>query len=257
MSTPYTGRHARSRARIPKPLRNATAKLLPGVLLGSAAAGVAMASPASEAATVTHVPVPAPPVTAQPQGAQAHLLAIHNVRAAKVAVVRTGDTLSGIAQSYCGSAGHWPNLYSANEKVIGSDPNVIQPGETLKLWCHMAVQAVLTAASTPSAPQDSDPSQPAPQPAPVAVSGTINASGMSAFEQCVIRAESGGNPQAVNASSDAGGLFQFLPSTWAALGFAGAYPGGAQTAPVSVQEQAFAKEYAESGTSAWGPYDGC
>jgi soluble lytic murein transglycosylase-like protein len=85
---------------------------------------------------------------------------------------------------------------------------------------------------------------------------TVSVSG-SGFEACVIRAESGGNPAAVNPASDAGGLFQFLPSTWAALGFAGEYPGGAQTAPVSVQEEAFAKAYAESGTSPWGPYDGC
>jgi hypothetical protein len=86
---------------------------------------------------------------------------------------------------------------------------------------------------------------------------SIGTGGMSAFEACVIRVESGGNPRAVNASSGAGGLFQFLPSTWASLGFAAQYPGGAQTAPVSVQEAAFAKLYAEAGTAPWAPYDGC
>jgi len=80
---------------------------------------------------------------------------------------------------------------------------------------------------------------------------------MSAFEACVIASESGGNPQAVNPVSGAGGLFQFLPSTWAALGYASSYPGGAQTAPVSVQEAAFAQEYAQAGTAPWAPYDGC
>ena len=80
---------------------------------------------------------------------------------------------------------------------------------------------------------------------------------MAAFEACVISRESGGNPRAVNPSSGAGGLFQFLPSTWAGLGYAGAYPGGAQTAPVGVQEAAFAKLFAEAGTSPWAPYDGC
>jgi soluble lytic murein transglycosylase-like protein len=80
---------------------------------------------------------------------------------------------------------------------------------------------------------------------------------MAAFESCVISRESGGNPHAVNPASGAGGLFQFLPSTWAGLGFAGDYPGGAQTAPVGVQEAAFAKLYAEAGTSPWRPYDGC
>jgi resuscitation-promoting factor RpfC len=72
----------------------------------------------------------------------------------------------------------------------------------------------------------------------------------------VINAESGGNPAAVNPSSGAGGLYQFLPSTWASLGYASAYPGGAQTAPASVQQQAFDKLYAESGSAPWSS-DGC
>jgi hypothetical protein len=80
---------------------------------------------------------------------------------------------------------------------------------------------------------------------------------MAAFEACVISRESGGNPAAVNPASGAGGLYQFLPSTWASLGYAVAYPSGAQTAPVSVQRAAFAKLYAEAGTSPWAPYDGC
>ena len=88
-------------------------------------------------------------------------------------------------------------------------------------------------------------------------SGHVGTEGMGAFEACVISRESGGNPRAVNPGSGAGGLFQFLPSTWAGLGYASAYPGGAQTAPVSVQEAAFAKLYAEAGTSPWAPYDGC
>lgn len=94
---------------------------------------------------------------------------------------------------------------------------------------------------------------PSPQPSPV---GNVSTVGMSAFEACVINNESGGNPGAVNPSSGAGGLFQFLPSTWASLGYAAAYPGGAQTAPVSVQYQAFFKLYAEAGTAPWSG-DGC
>jgi hypothetical protein len=101
-------------------------------------------------------------------------------------------------------------------------------------------------------PHHTRPASAAP-PAP----SQIPVGGMSAFEACVISRESGGNPAAYNPASGAGGLFQFLPSTWASLGFASAYPGGAQTAPASVQEQAFAKLYAEAGTSPWAPYDGC
>lgn len=89
----------------------------------------------------------------------------------------------------------------------------------------------------------------------VAVSpGPVSTGGMSAYEQCVIEHESGGDPKIVNESSGAGGLFQFLPSTWDSLGLG--YPGGAQTAPVSVQEEGFAKLYAEDGRSPW-ITDGC
>ena len=73
------------------------------------------------------------------------------------------------------------------------------------------------------------------------------------FQSCVIQRESGGNAGAVNASSGAGGLYGFLPSTWQALG----YSGLPENAPVSVQNAAFAKEYSQSGGSAWSAYDGC
>jgi hypothetical protein len=101
---------------------------------------------------------------------------------------------------------------------------------------------------------------PSPQPSaqspvmPAQPAGAVSTSGMAAFEACVIQNESGGNPTAVNPSSGAGGLFQFLPSTWANLGLG--YPGGAQTAPVSVQEQGFQILYSEAGTAPWAG-DGC
>ena len=73
------------------------------------------------------------------------------------------------------------------------------------------------------------------------------------FRSCVIQRESSGNPRAVNPSSGAGGLYGFLPSTWHGLGFSGL----PENASVAEQNYAFAKEYAQSGTSAWAPYDGC
>jgi hypothetical protein len=94
---------------------------------------------------------------------------------------------------------------------------------------------------------------PAAAPAPVASSGTVGTGGMSAFQTCVIQRESGGNPSAVNPSSGAGGLYQFLPSTWQALGHSGL----PENASVAEQNQAFQQQYAQSGTAAWAPYDGC
>ncbi|MDR7254959.1 nucleoid-associated protein YgaU [Nocardioides sp. BE266] len=43
------------------------------------------------------------------------------------------ETLSGIALETTGDADNWPALYEANQDVIGSDPNVILPGQELVL----------------------------------------------------------------------------------------------------------------------------
>lgn len=45
--------------------------------------------------------------------------------------VQPGDTLSAIAQQAYGDGNQWPVIYNANFKVIGSDPNLIRPGEQL------------------------------------------------------------------------------------------------------------------------------
>lgn len=46
--------------------------------------------------------------------------------------VKSGDTLSGIAQKL-NYPGGWQALYSKNKGVVGSDPNKIKPGEVLSL----------------------------------------------------------------------------------------------------------------------------
>lgn len=46
-------------------------------------------------------------------------------------VVRSGDTLSGIAARFYGHASEWQKIYSANQHVIGSNPNRIRPGMRL------------------------------------------------------------------------------------------------------------------------------
>ncbi|MFI6350562.1 transglycosylase family protein [Streptomyces sp. NPDC050560] len=47
-------------------------------------------------------------------------------------VVRPGDNLSVIADSH-GVKGGWPALYAGNKKVVGTDPDLILPGQTLDL----------------------------------------------------------------------------------------------------------------------------
>ncbi len=94
-----------------------------------------------------------------------------------------------------------------------------------------------------------------PAPAPAAATSPAGTSSVApgGFQACVIARESGGNAQAVNPASGAGGLYQFLPSTWQSLG----YSGLPEDAPVSVQNAAFQQAYAQSGTGPWAPSDGC
>lgn len=48
----------------------------------------------------------------------------------KTYTVKSGDTLSGIANKY-GTT--WQNIYNNNKDIIGSNPNLIKPGQVLKI----------------------------------------------------------------------------------------------------------------------------
>jgi nucleoid-associated protein YgaU len=50
-----------------------------------------------------------------------------------VYVVERGESLSRIALQELGDANRWPELYEANRDVVGSDPNLIYPGQRLDL----------------------------------------------------------------------------------------------------------------------------
>jgi hypothetical protein len=78
-------------------------------------------------------------------------------------------------------------------------------------------------------------------------SDTFNPKAVSSFEQCVAWRESG------NTATDPDGLFGILPYIWHSLG----YSGTAGQAPVSQQQQAFDKLYAQYGSKPWTPSDGC
>jgi nucleoid-associated protein YgaU len=45
-------------------------------------------------------------------------------------VVRSGDSLWKIAERAYGNGNLWPKIYAANKAVIGSNPNLIFPGQT-------------------------------------------------------------------------------------------------------------------------------
>jgi resuscitation-promoting factor RpfC len=210
--------------------------------------------------------------TAQPVVAEV-LVSAHNVY-----WVRPGDTLSLIAARTLGNAGAWPALWWANHRTV-KNPNRISVGQQLSIpdsanathWVVRTANALIAPAPAKakthsvvyrSADNDGDNdsddsgashvSHVSHSSAPAPVSATTYTGG-SAFQQCVIQRESGGNPSAVNPYSGAGGLYGFLPSTWQALGF----PGLPENASVAMQNAAFAKEYALAGAAPWAPYDGC
>lgn len=51
----------------------------------------------------------------------------------KTYTVKSGDTLSGIAQSEMGDANRWPELYAANKDAVGKNPDMIHPGLELTI----------------------------------------------------------------------------------------------------------------------------
>jgi hypothetical protein len=190
--------------------------------------------------------------------------------------VQAGDTLSRIAAAHHMS---WEALYATfpNYHRV-ADPDMIRVGEHLRLprdpvlrasqfpalAARMRASVPIAPAHASATPADQQPSgQPAAAPAqapaaqapsdqPAQASsqsgdGGSLTGGMSSFEQCVAYRESSDTP------TDPDGLFGILPSTWASLG----YSGTAGEAPVSVQDAAFSRLYAEDGTAPWAPYDGC
>jgi LysM repeat protein len=196
-------------------------------------------------------------VTISLHSAAAHQATAHHATAHYT--VRPGDTLSDIARHEYGSAADWPALWWINRHNV-RNPGTIVAGQRLQLsawhphraWLDRAAQAATPspapAVSAP-APAAAPSAAPASVPAPAAAS--YSAAGGS-YQACVIARESGGNASAVNGSSGAGGLYGFMPSTWQSLG----YSGLPENAPVSEQNAAFQREYAQSGSSPWAS-DGC
>lgn len=166
-------------------------------------------------------------------------------------VVAPGDTMSEIASAHGMSLGA---LEADNPGVT----NLIYPGQVIEIpgaggWepaqgglsgyePHHEQAPAYGSSSYGSGPSDT---------------ASVTGGGIpGAIGACIRQHESGGDATAVNPTSGAGGIWQVIPSTWASLGYASQYPGGAQTAPVSVQNAAAAQLYAQSGTSPWAG-DGC
>lgn len=94
--------------------------------------GAGNPNPAPVAAPVpTAAPSPAAPVPAAPPPSAAPPPP-STPSSQRVYTVRRGDTLWGIAQRFYGSGSQWKKLYANNRAVVGSNPNLIRPGEKLR-----------------------------------------------------------------------------------------------------------------------------
>lgn len=186
--------------------------------------------------------------------------------------VRPGDSLAAIAGRVYRRQDAWPVLYWANHSQIRW-ANLISVGQVLNV---PALPARIPSAPAQLGPSAPDPA-PAPAPAPAAAPAADPATSVSptsapaqastatasssysggtpggSFGQCVVAAESGGNPQVMNSSGHYG-LYQFSASTWAAYG---GNPADFGDASVAEQNQVFANALAAGGESNWAPYDGC
>lgn len=126
---------------------------------GKAAPAVVVVGTIATAAPQIHGSAPAKPAVTATHSAPARLdaamLPAHPAShtdatrsgAGSSYTVRAGDTLSGIAQRFYGSADDWHGLFAANHSEI-SDPSLIYVGQQLRLPRHLAA-GISTTAYTP------------------------------------------------------------------------------------------------------------
>jgi hypothetical protein len=214
------------------------------------------------------------------------VLAVPALATGLVVTVHSGNTLSGLAARYCGAThtNDWTGIYAANKATIGSNPNLIFPGQKLAIKCDDPPQLLKLGSVQPAQSPSSggsvygitygDPNycgdgdgdgwdvncsiiHSAPAPNPITQGRTYAGgtySGGGGFQSCVIARESGGNSQVMNSSGHYG-LYQFSASTWAAYG---GNPADFGNASVAEQNQIFNNAMATAGGAAnWSPYDGC
>ena len=77
---------------------------------------------------------PAPPAPKPPEPAAASTPEAAEIPPveAQYYVIESGDTLGGIAKTFLGSAGRYPEIFEANREVI-KDPNKIYPGQKIRI----------------------------------------------------------------------------------------------------------------------------
>lgn len=140
-------------------------------------------SPATPTPTPT-TPAPSPKPTHhnhKPVVVHHHKKAYHPVKTkggTSYTVVKD-DWLSKLALRYYGNANLWPEIYAANQAVIGSNPDLIFPGQRFVIPNHSAVvtppqQNPTPAPTNPTPTTPATPSDPTPAPSNGVVNGWAN-----------------------------------------------------------------------------------
>ena len=76
-------------------------------------------------------PAPPPPAPAVEPASVPEMAEIPPAEA-QYYVIESGDTLGGIAKTFLGSAGRYPEIFEADREVI-QDPNKIYPGQKIRI----------------------------------------------------------------------------------------------------------------------------
>jgi LysM repeat protein len=260
--------------------------VVPAVAAGVAAAGVAAAVCLSGSASTAAVR-PAPPKIHTAAAAKTRKAAPKHVKLVVTSkpktktkartvltatstvwyTVHSGDSLSGIANSYYHDASAWPVLYYANQHTL-NDSETIYAGQRLRIPAKPSSIPAAPAQAAPSESSSSDSSASSSSSSSSSSSASsgssdasssstsdsqVDASDYSGFQACVIAAESGGDSQVTNSSGHYG-LYQFSYSTWVAYGGS---PSEFGDATVAEQNAVFETAMADGGESNWAPYDCC
>jgi len=99
-----------------------------GVVLRGRSFGVPLSSDAVARPTFVIATAPSPSPRASPLP-----VAVPTATASDEYTVEAGDTLRSIAQQVYGDAAQWPRIYDANRQAIGSDPDTLSAGTTLRI----------------------------------------------------------------------------------------------------------------------------
>jgi LysM repeat protein len=230
---------------MPKRLPVAAAPALLGI--AAAAALTLQAGPASASTTTHHA------VTASHHSSVTRVqLTAYTSTSSSSYTVQSGDTLSSIASSVYGNSGDWSEIYQANTSKI-QNADLIYPGEVLTIPGAASQSSSSSESSQSTASSDSTSSDDSTSSGDSASTSDSTYYGDSAFQECVIERESGGDSQVMNSSGHYG-LYQFSASTWAEYG---GDPADFGDATVAEQNQVFETAIADGGAYNWSEYDGC